>query len=127
LTSVLVANAMGRVDVVTQKQYTAPVKSAVIPQVRVGPELRAELEAVLRQGESLSEFVEASVRSAVEFRRVQTRFPERFSFRKAGRSPTGRELVLPFGATGYVAPCEIVNPSSVPVLAVRHQREEDYP
>lgn len=53
------------------------MKSAVIPQVRVEPELRAELEAVLRQGETLSEFVEASVRNAVEFRRVQTRFHER--------------------------------------------------
>lgn len=53
------------------------MKSAVIPQVRVEPELRAELEAVLKQGETLSEFVEASVRSAVEFRRVQTRFHER--------------------------------------------------
>lgn len=53
------------------------MKSAVIPQVRVEPELRAELEAVLRQGETLSEFVEASVRSAVEFRRVQARFYER--------------------------------------------------
>ena len=53
------------------------MKSAVIPQVRVEPELRAELEAVLQQGETISEFVEASVRSAVEFRRVQTRFHER--------------------------------------------------
>ncbi len=53
------------------------MKSAVIPQVRVEQELRAELEAVLRQGETLSEFVEAAVRSAVEFRRVQTRFHER--------------------------------------------------
>ena len=53
------------------------MKSAVIPQVRVEPELRAELEAVLRQGETLSEFVEASVRNAVEFRRVQARFHER--------------------------------------------------
>jgi Arc/MetJ-type ribon-helix-helix transcriptional regulator len=53
------------------------MKSAVIPQVRVEPELRAELEAALRQGETLSDFVEASVRSAVEFRRVQTRFHER--------------------------------------------------
>ena len=50
------------------------MKTAVIPQVRVEPELRAELDAVLRQGETLSEFVEASVRSAVEFRRVQTAF-----------------------------------------------------
>ena len=53
------------------------MKSAVIPQVRVEPELRAELEAVLQQGETLSEFVEASVRNAVEFRRMQTRFHER--------------------------------------------------
>ena len=53
------------------------MKSAVIPQVRVEPELRSELEAVLRQGETLSEFVETSVRNAVEFRRVQTRFHER--------------------------------------------------
>ncbi len=53
------------------------MKSAVIPQVRVEPELRAELEAVLRQGESLSEFVETSVRNAVEFRRVQTNFHQR--------------------------------------------------
>lgn len=53
------------------------MKSAVIPQVRVEPELRAELEAVLQEGETLSEFVEASVRSAVAFRRVQTRFHER--------------------------------------------------
>ena len=53
------------------------MKSAVILEVRVEPELRAELEAVLHQGETLSEFVEASVRNAIEFRRVQTRFHER--------------------------------------------------
>ena len=53
------------------------MKSAIIPQVRVEPALRAELEAVLLEGETLSEFVEASVRSAVAFRRVQTRFHER--------------------------------------------------
>jgi vancomycin resistance protein YoaR len=53
------------------------MKSAVIPQVRVEPELRAELEAVLQQGETLSEFIETTVRSAVEFRRMQTRFHER--------------------------------------------------
>jgi plasmid stabilization system protein ParE len=49
-----------------------------------------------------------------------------YSFRKAGKSPTRRELIIPFGATGYVALYEIANPSSVVVLAVRHQREEDY-
>ncbi|MCW7539667.1 hypothetical protein OOT46_17650 [Aquabacterium sp. A7-Y] len=53
------------------------MKSAVLPQVRVEPELRNELEAVLHPGETLSEFVEASVRKAVEYRRVQTRFHQR--------------------------------------------------
>jgi plasmid stabilization system protein ParE len=49
-----------------------------------------------------------------------------YSFRKAGKSPTRRELIIPFGATGYVALYEIVSQSNVLVLAVRHQREEDY-
>ena len=53
------------------------MKSAVLPQVRVEPALRAELEAVLQEGETLSGFVEASVRNAVAFRRVQTQFHER--------------------------------------------------
>jgi hypothetical protein len=53
------------------------MKSAVIPQIRVEPELRAELESVLRKGETLTDFVEATVRNAIAFRRVQTAFHER--------------------------------------------------
>jgi len=53
------------------------MKSAVIPQIRVEAELRAELEAVLEQGETLTDFVEASVRNAIAFRRVQTAFHAR--------------------------------------------------
>ncbi len=49
-----------------------------------------------------------------------------FSFRKAAQNPAQRELIIPFGGTGYVALFEIVSPSRVLVLAVRHQREEDY-
>ena len=49
-----------------------------------------------------------------------------YSFRKIGQSPTRRELIIPFGATGYIALYEIVDATSVLVLAVRHQREEDY-
>lgn len=49
-----------------------------------------------------------------------------YSFRKAFQSPAQRELIIPFGSTGYVALYEIVTPSKVVVLAVRHQREEDY-
>jgi hypothetical protein len=53
------------------------MKSAVIPQIRVEPELRAELESVLNQGETLTDFVETSVRNAIAFRRVQTAFHAR--------------------------------------------------
>jgi len=49
-----------------------------------------------------------------------------FSFRKAARNPAQRESIIPFGGTGYVALNEIVSMSKVVVLAVRHQREEDY-
>jgi plasmid stabilization system protein ParE len=49
-----------------------------------------------------------------------------FSFRKAAQNPAQRELVIPFGGTGYVALYEIVSASKVVLLAVRHQREEDY-
>ncbi len=42
--------------------------------MRVEPEFRAEVESVLAKGESLSEFVETSVRASVERRRVQAEF-----------------------------------------------------
>ena len=53
------------------------MKSAVIPQIRVEPELRAELESVLQQGETLSQFVEATVRDAIAYRRMKTEFHAR--------------------------------------------------
>ena len=53
-------------------------------------------------------------------------FPTPYSFCKTGKSPTRRELIIPFGATGYIAIFEIASASVVLVLAVRHQREEDY-
>jgi transcriptional regulator of met regulon len=70
-------------------QYTATMKTAVIPQVRVEPELRADLDSVLLPGETLSEFVEASVRRAVEFRRVQTDFAVRCEASLAAFERTG--------------------------------------
>ena len=50
------------------------MKTATIPSIRVEPDLRAELEAVLADGETLLQFVEASVRAQVERRRVQAQF-----------------------------------------------------
>ncbi|HRK19683.1 MAG: type II toxin-antitoxin system RelE/ParE family toxin [Rubrivivax sp.] len=49
-----------------------------------------------------------------------------FTCRKAAQSPFLRELIVPFGRSGYVALFEIEDESSVAVLAVRHQLEDDY-
>ena len=49
-----------------------------------------------------------------------------FTCRKAGNSPFLRELVIPFGRSGYVALFEIEDESTVAVVAVRHHREDDY-
>ena len=49
-----------------------------------------------------------------------------FSCRKVGSSPFLRELVIPFGASGYVALFEIVGSDRLIVGAVRHHREDDY-
>jgi plasmid stabilization system protein ParE len=50
-----------------------------------------------------------------------------FTCRKAKTdSPFLRELIISFGAYGYVALFEIEENKIVTVLAVRHQREDDY-
>jgi plasmid stabilization system protein ParE len=50
-----------------------------------------------------------------------------FASRKADdANPFLRELIIPFGGAGYVALFEIENETTVTVLAVRHQREDDY-
>lgn len=59
---------------VAQMRYTCSMKTATIPSVRVEPDFRAEVEAVLADGETLSEFVEAAVRAGVERRRLQSDF-----------------------------------------------------
>jgi len=53
------------------------MKSVTIPSIRVEPELRAEVESLLSEGETLSEFVEASVRATVLRRRHQAEFMAR--------------------------------------------------
>lgn len=50
------------------------MKTTTIPSIRVEPDFRAEVEAVLAEGETLSQFVEASVRASVERRRLQAEF-----------------------------------------------------
>lgn len=50
-----------------------------------------------------------------------------FTCRKAASdNPFLRELVISFGSAGHVALFEIDDDKTVTVLAVRHQREDDY-
>ncbi len=62
-----------------------------------------------------------AIRAGIELLRFSP-----FSCRKAASDPLLRELVIPFGSAGYVALFEVDGPSSVTILAVRHQREDDY-
>ncbi len=49
-----------------------------------------------------------------------------FTCRKASDDPFVRELMIPFGGSGYVALFEIEASDSVAIAAIRLQREDDY-
>ncbi|SHN28813.1 YlcI/YnfO family protein [Rhizobacter sp. OV335] len=53
------------------------MKDSDLLSIRIEPQLRAEFESVLTNGERLSSFVESSVRRAVEARRVSRDFEAR--------------------------------------------------
>ena len=79
---------------------------------------------LLQEDLSAAERAEVAIAKAVELLEI---FP--FSCRKAiggSGSPFLRELIIPFGGSGYVALFEIEGAGSVTILAVRHQRQEDY-
>jgi hypothetical protein len=62
----------------SQTQYNQPsMKTSTLPPVRVEPALRAEVEALLDEGESLSDFVAGCVRDGVAWRRTQDAFVAR--------------------------------------------------
>ncbi|WP_129135431.1 YlcI/YnfO family protein [Luteimonas sp. YGD11-2] len=50
------------------------MKTAFLPSLRVDPELRKAAESLLQEGESLSSFVEQSVRAQVKLRQQQEAF-----------------------------------------------------
>jgi plasmid stabilization system protein ParE len=99
--------------------------------VELTPTAEADLERLLEflidKAETTEELDRAqsaidAIRAAVQHRLAITPY----SFRKAAQNPAQRELIIPFGGTGYVALYEIVSTSKVVLLAVRHQLEEDY-
>ena len=54
--------------------YIGRMKTSTLPAVRVEPALRNDAEAVLDEGESLSDFVASCVRDGVAWRRTQDAF-----------------------------------------------------
>nr|WP_221302607.1 type II toxin-antitoxin system RelE/ParE family toxin [Quisquiliibacterium transsilvanicum] len=82
--------------------------------------LQRELE---RDGGDLSLAEQAVAAIRAGFATLKT---SPFTCRKAGPSPFLRELIIPFGRSGYVALIEIESATEVVVVAVRHQREDDY-
>lgn len=50
------------------------MKTATLPSLRVEPELRDQIEAVLKDGETLSAFMEDAVRSGIRRRNMQRDF-----------------------------------------------------
>lgn len=74
------------------------MKSATIPPLRVTPDLRNAAESVLREGESLSRFVEDSLRRQIEQRRFRNEFIARgLAARESAKSSgeyTSKEEVM---------------------------------
>ena len=98
-------------------------------RVRFTQEAQADLvrlyEFILTRNETdwaLAERALDAIRTGIQ---ALESFP--FTCRKAtSDNPFLRELVISFGATGYVALFEIDDDKTVTVLVVRHQREDDY-
>ena len=66
------------------------MKSATIPPLRVTPDLRRDAESVLKEGETLSGFVEESLRRHIEQRKFQQAFIARGLAARDRAKATGR-------------------------------------
>ena len=53
------------------------MKTATFPSLRVAPEFRQAAEQVLQEGESLSSFIEESIRENITRRQLQGEFMKR--------------------------------------------------
>ena len=77
---------------------------------------------LLEENLQSAEYALQSIANAIDLLKT---FP--FTCRKAQLdNPFLRELVISFGANGYVALFEIEEENTVTILTVRHQREDDY-
>ncbi len=97
--------------------------------VRLTEEAQADLlrlyDFLLEQDPDTIRVAESALESITRAFEFLRDFP--FSCHKASpHHPYIRELIIPFGSSGYVALFEIEPDGLVTILAVRHQRESDY-
>ena len=71
------------------------MKSATFLPVRVAPELRRSAEQILEEGESLSGFVEQSIRGEIAHRRLQAEFVARGLASRSSARLHGRYMGAP--------------------------------
>ena len=100
-------------------------------RVELTPEAEAGLERLFDFLLEQAHTVEQATRAYEAIVRIRTvasshLWTTPYSYRKVGSRPTLRELIVPFGSTGYVLRFDIRTPELVLVLGARHQREEDY-
>jgi plasmid stabilization system protein ParE len=87
-------------------------------QVRFTAAARSDLEQIGAAARLATEAIGRSIAFLAEFP---------FTCRKAvDDNPFLRELLIPFGSSGYVALFEIEGSETVTILALRAQREDDY-
>lgn len=97
--------------------------------VRFTEEAEADLlrlyDFLLEQDPHCTELAERALERIAQALELLKQFP--FTCRKVlVHNPHLRELVISFGAAGYVALFEIEPDDIVTILALRHQRESDY-
>lgn len=99
------------------------MRCATFPPIRVEPEVRAEVEAVLREGESLTQFIEEAVVAAAAWRRAQAEFVNRgeAAIERWKREGDGRPVDEVMAGLQ-----KRLDDAKRRVGAVRHHREEDY-
>lgn len=95
-------------------------------RVRYTREAKEDLERLYRflldQDLPAARRAKDTIRKAMDFLKD---FP--FACRKTtSGNPFLREMLISFGHSGYVVLFEIEDKTTVTILAIRHQREEDY-
>lgn len=100
-------------------------------RVAFTPEAEADLDRLFDFLLDRAETVEEAMRACEAVEAIRTAAHGHlattpYSYRKVGQRPTLRELIVPFGSTGYVLRFDIRSPELVLVIGARHQREEDF-